>query len=88
MFGVGQFTFSCQACQRHVSAKEIVRGSQLQTVKQTQIWGNFTMSSFNTDVPACAKSWVKPQLVKIGKIGDVAGSLNVNNNGTSVQLKS
>lgn len=32
--------------------------------------------------------WAKPTLNRLGKIGNVAGSLVVNNNGTSVNLKS
>lgn len=34
------------------------------------------------------QTWAKPELVKLGKIADVAGSQVVNNNGTSVNLKS
>ena len=33
-------------------------------------------------------TWAKPELVRLGKIGNVAGSKVVNNNGTSVNLKS
>lgn len=32
--------------------------------------------------------WAKPELVKLGKIEDVAGSLNVTADGKSVQPKS
>ena len=46
------------------------------------------MNTYNTTTPATAKNWVKPQLVKLGQIADVAGSLLVNSNGTSVNLKS
>lgn len=35
-----------------------------------------------------AKTWAKPELIRLGKIADVAGSLSVNNNGTSPNLKS
>ena len=33
-------------------------------------------------------TWAKPELVRLGKIGNVAGSLVVNNNGASANLKS
>jgi hypothetical protein len=39
--------------------------------------------------PVSPKSaWTKPELVKLGKIADVAGNAVINNNGTSVNLKS
>lgn len=43
----------------------------------------------NTAVtPQTAQAWAKPELVRLGQIGDVAGSLIVNANGTSANLKS
>ncbi|MFC0589907.1 hypothetical protein ACFFF7_10820 [Novosphingobium aquiterrae] len=35
-----------------------------------------------------AKSWSKPELIKLGKIGDVAGSASANNNGASPNPRS
>jgi hypothetical protein len=34
------------------------------------------------------KVWVRPQLTRLGKIADVAGSQVVNNNGASPNLRS
>lgn len=33
-------------------------------------------------------TWAKPELVRLGKIGNVAGSATVNNNGINVNVKS
>ena len=33
-------------------------------------------------------AWVRPLLVKLGKLEDVAGSLTLNNNGVNVNVKS
>lgn len=38
--------------------------------------------------PAAVNSWVKPQLVKLGQIGDVAGNMSINANGLGNVLKS
>lgn len=47
------------------------------------------MTNTATDVtPHTAQVWAKPELIRLGQIGDVAGSLIVNANGTSVNLKS
>lgn len=35
-----------------------------------------------------AKGWTKPQLERLGKIADVAGSASVNNNGSSPNPRS
>jgi hypothetical protein len=34
------------------------------------------------------KTWTAPKLTKLGTIGDVAGSLSLNSNGVSPNLKS
>ena len=33
----------------------------------------FGMNTVNTATPVSAKNWAKPQLVRLGKIADVAG---------------
>ena len=46
------------------------------------------MNTVNTAKPAAAKNWVKPQLVKLGQIDDVAGNVLVNANGVGNNQKS
>jgi hypothetical protein len=38
--------------------------------------------------PAVASSWIKPQLVELGQIGDVAGNNTINGNGVGNNQKS
>lgn len=46
------------------------------------------MQPVKSVAPAGANSWVKPELVRLGQIADVAGSVSLNFNGASVNLKS
>lgn len=46
------------------------------------------MVSLKTSSPVPANNWIKPQIVKLGRISDVAGNNTVNANGVGNNLKS
>lgn len=46
------------------------------------------MTKVKSATPVSAKSWVKPELVLLGQITDVAGNKTLNTNGASVNLLS